>query len=334
VFEYFEPASFEELFALWVKCGPEAAILAGGTDLLVNLRQCAVAPRNVINIKSIPDLRFIAEQDGLQIGALTLLHEVDLHPRIRGEFAVVGEAAHRVASLQIRHMGTVGGNICQSRKCLYYNQSHIDLFMRQSLSPCFVKGGSGCHAAGKDSLFHSVVGAKRCWASSCSDLLVALVCCDAAVEIRGPAGSRSVAAADFWPGPEAGKTALGPYELVSAIHIGALPDGARSTYLKDSRDARDFAIASVAARIAGSTGGRCTDVRVVLGGVSPVPFRATMIEDALEGKILELGLIDEAAELALKDARSGGPSTEFKIIKTRSLIREALNSLLTQKERV
>ncbi len=334
MFEYFEPASFEELFAIWERCGPDAALLAGGTDLLVNRRQGAVSPKNVINLKGVPGLRYINETgDGLDIGALTLLHEVDIHPRIRSGFTVLSEAAHNVASLQIRHMGTIGGNICQSRKCVYYNQSQIDLFMRQSLSPCLAKDGSKCYAAGKDSLFHSIVGARGCKAPNPSDLLVALTCCDATVEIRGPRGSRTISAADFRPGPDPGETALGPYELVSAIRIEPLPAGTRSIYLKHSRDSRDFAIASVAARLAVGPEGRCTDVHIMLGGVSPVPLKATRVEDALKDAVLVSQAIDEAAELALTDARSRGPQGDFKIVKTRRLIKEALKSLLTAEER-
>ena len=329
MFEYLEPKTFEESFSLLDQYGSEARILAGGTDLLVNMRQKAVEPHHVINIKSLPDLSFIEhdKKTGLKIGALTLLHDIETHAGIRNEFSAIAEAAHEIGSLQIRNMGTIAGNICQGRKCVYYNQSHIDLFMRESLAPCFAKGGSSCHAAGKDDLFHSLVGAKKCWASCCSDMLTALVCFNASIEIRGPGGLRNVQAEDFWPGPEAGKNVLDSNELVSGIYVPGFPASTRSVYLKLSRDSRGFAVTSVAARANINTDGICVDSGIVLGGVAPTPLRTKEVENALKGKPLGPKVIDEAAQMALKDARSRGQSTEFKITKTRSLVKDALNLL-------
>ena len=333
MFEYLETKTIDDAFPLLNKYGSEAKILAGGTDLLVNLREKAIAPQYLINIKRILDLSFIVhnQEAGLKIGALTLLHDIDTHADIRGKFTAIAEAAHEIGSLQIRNMGTVGGNICQTRKCVYYNQSHINLFMRQSLSECWAKGGSICHAAGKDSLFHSLVGAKKCWASCCSDMLTAFACFNASVEIISPSGSRSVPACDFWPGPEAGKSVLNSNELVSAIHSPSFPSGTRSLYLKHKRDSRGFAVVSIAARVDINRDDVCTDARIILGGVAPVPLWAKEVEDAVKGKRLEPKVINGAAQMVLKSAWSCGPSTEFKIIKTRSLIKDAL-SLLSNKK--
>jgi CO/xanthine dehydrogenase FAD-binding subunit len=329
MFEYFEPETIDEAFLLLNKYGSEAKILAGGTDLLVNVRQKAVEPRYVVNVKKISDLssKVDDENTGLRIGALTLLHNIDTHPKIRKELTAIAEAAHEIGSLQIRNMGTIGGNISQDRKCVYYNQSHINLFMRQSLARCWAKGGSICHAAGKDSLFHSLVGAKKCWASCCSDMLIALVCFNATVEIRSPDGSRSLPAKDFWPGPEAGMNGLNSKELVSEIHVPSFPSGTRSLYLKYKRDPRDFAVVSVAARVDVGGDDTCNEAAIVLGGVTPVPLRAKEVEKELKGKRLDRRIIDEVTQLVLKDARKHGPCTEFKVTKTRSLIKDALSAL-------
>ncbi|MHC1598265.1 MAG: FAD binding domain-containing protein, partial [Candidatus Methanofastidiosia archaeon] len=300
---------------------------------LVNMQQKAIEPHYIINIKSIPDLAYIAhdKKTGLKIGALTLLDDIDTHAAIRNGFSAIAEAVHEIGSLQIRNMGTIAGNICQDRKCIYYNQSHIDLFMRESLSPCFAKGGSICHAAGKDSIFHSLVGAKKCWASCCSDMLVALVCFNARIEIRGPGGLRSVPAEDFWPGPVAGKTALSSNELVSGIYVPGVPDSTRSVYLKYRNDSRDVPIISVAAKVDFNSDHTCGDVSVVLGGVAPVPLRAEEVEDALKGKSLEPKIIEEAGKMVLKNVRGKqGQNAKFKIAKTRALIKDALNLLSEQ----
>jgi CO/xanthine dehydrogenase FAD-binding subunit len=327
MFEYFEPTTLDEAFFVLDKYGSEAKILAGGTELLVNIRERAFEPHYVMNVKKIPDLspEMRNEKAGLRIGALTLLHDIDTHPEIRSKFTAIAEAAHQIGSLQIRNMGTIAGNICQDRKCVYYNQSHINLFMRQSLLPCRAKGGSVCHAAGKDSLSHSLIGAKKCWAACSSDMLIALACFNASIEIKSPNSSRSVTAEDFWPGPNAGKNVLKSDELVSGIYVPSFPADTRSVYLKYKRDSRDFAIVNVAARVNISKDQTCVEAGVVLGGVAPVPFRAKEVEHALNGNRLEPKVIDEAAHRALKGARSRGPCTEFKIVKTRSLIREALS---------
>jgi CO/xanthine dehydrogenase FAD-binding subunit len=329
MFEYLEPKTIDEALLLLDKYGPKAKIIAGGTELLVNIRQKAIEPNYVINIKRIPGISLIVndEEAGLRIGAQTLLHDIERHAVIKNHFTAIADAAHEIGSLQIRHMGSIGGNICQDRKCVYYNQSHISLFMRQSLTPCWAKGGSICHAAGKDSLFHSLVGAKKCWASCCSDMLTALVCFNARIDIRNPNGLRRVPVEDFWPGPEAGKNVLNSNELVSGISVPHFPTGVRSLYLKHKRDSRDFAVVSVAARVGLNGDDRCLDTAIVLGGVAPVPIRAKEVEDAVKGKRLEPNMIEEAGHMALKSARSRGPCTEFKITKTRSLVKEALRLL-------
>jgi CO/xanthine dehydrogenase FAD-binding subunit len=333
MFKYLEPKTVEDYFSLSRRYGAKAKILAGGTELLVNIRQKAIDPQYIINIKKIPNFHFIEyKQDiGLKIGPLTTLYDIENHADIRSKYTAIAEAAHQIGSFQIRNMGTVGGNICQGRKCVYYNQSHINLFMRQSLPPCWARGGETCHAAGKDSLFHSVVGAKKCRASCSSDMLVAFVCFDAIVDIRTSGGSKRVPAKDFWPGPEAGKNVLIENELVSEIRVPSFPPDTRSVYLKYKRDPKDFAISSIAARASIDENRTCIDVAVILGGVAPVPLRVKDIETALKGKIFEPRLIDKALKMILKDLPSRGPNTEFKITKTKRLIEDAL--ILLSKER-
>lgn len=329
MFEYLEPRTREDLFSMLDQYGPAARVLAGGTDLLVNIRQKAIEPQHLINIKNIHDLSFI-EQDhdgALRIGALTLLSDVEVSEATRSSFQVITDAAKQIGSLQIRNMATIGGNICQSRKCVYYNQSHIDKFMRDSLAACIAKGGDTCHAAGKDSLFHALIGAKRCHASCCSDMLTALVCSDAAVVAEGPAGNRRIPASDFWSQNEAGTTSLRPNEIVSTIEIPAWPAGTRSCYLKYKRDSRDFAVTSVGARVTLDEEGICTDIRVVLGGIAPAPFQARSVEEALRGTKLVPDVVQRAAEALLEDVRIHGEAAEFKVAKTRRLIADAIERI-------
>lgn len=334
MFEYTSPSDMKGLFAVLTEHGPAASLLAGGTDLFVNMRQKAIDPQIIVNLKGIPGLDGITmgEKDEVTLGPLVTLSQIAKSDLLVQRYEVLADAAERVSAKQLRNMGTVGGNICQLRKCYYYNQSHVDLFMRESIKPCLARGGSVCHAAGKDSLFHSVVGMKKCRASCCSDMLVALACCDAKILVSGPGGARAVSALDFWPGPEAGVTALDKAEIVSGIQLPVLAVGTRSIYLKYKRDPRDFPVTSVAARAAVDQAGTFSDVRVVLGGVAPLPWRAEEVERALNGSNFGESALRGAAALALRDCRSFGPATDFKIVKTRQLVRQALEALATGRD--
>ncbi len=329
MYEYLAPRSMPELLSMLVSCGHSAKVLAGGTELMVNMRQRAIAPSHIVNLKRIPALDSLekTEDGGVRIGPLVRLIDIERDKRVLTDFTVLANAAHSIASWQIRNMGTIGGNICQWRKCQYFNQSHIDLFMRQSLSPCYAKGGLVCHAAGEDSLFHSLTGAKRCRATCCSDMLPALACAGAEIEISGPSGTGIIPAEDFWPGPEAGVTTLKLGEVVSGIVVPSFPTGTRSLYLKYKRDSRDFPVVSVAARVTFGASQVCTDARIFLGGIAPIPFRAKDSEDLLVGSRLERAEIEAASGLLLSAARTYGISTDFKIAKTRSLLRDALSQL-------
>jgi len=325
-FEYFDAKTVKEAVSLLEKYGEEAKIIAGGTDLLVNIRE-AVTPRYVINIKNIPNLSYINHEggNGLNIGPLTLLHDIEVSSEIREKYDILANAAHQVGSLQIRYMGTLGGNLCQDRKCLYYNQSHVNLFMRQSIAPCWVRGGSVCHTIGKDNIYQALIGGKKCWAPCPSDLAITLVSLDATVKIVGPNGEKILPVEQFFT--DAGETVLKFNELLTEVKVSPQPDGGGSVFLKYKRGSRDFAIASVAVSMKIDRNGVCEEARIVLGGVSPLPLRSEESEAAVRGKKLEDSVIEDASQAALKNARAWGPATDFKIVKARRLIGDALRTL-------
>jgi len=330
MFEYFEPESAQEAISLLGRYGEEAKILAGGTELLVNVRQKAASPKYLVNIKKTKEqLSLLGEKDeGFRLGPLCLLHDIEQEPYIKRNYSAIHEAAHQIGSFQIRNMATLGGNICQDRKCVYYNQSHVDLFMRQSLMDCWARGGKVCHAAGKDSLFHSLVGVEKCWASCSSDMLTALSCFDATIEIRGKNGVRTVQASSFWTGPDAGNKDLGSDELVTGVKLPHLPEETRSVYLKYKKDPKDFAIVSVAARMRMEKNGICEEMALYLGGIAPVPYRAVSVEEALKGKQIGTEAIVDAVKDFLEETKTRGPAMEFKVARTRSLLKNAMLRLL------
>jgi CO/xanthine dehydrogenase FAD-binding subunit len=202
-FEYFEPATLSEASSLLSRYKGEAKVIAGGTDLLVGMKQGIINPRYLINIKKIPHLNHIDydEKKGFSIGALTTLHAVETSLRIREKIRLLAEAAHRVGVTRIRNIGTIGGNLCQDSKCLYYARTHLWRW-----APCYRGGGDVCYA---------VDGAKRCQAMATAETAPALLCLGAKVKVTGLKGERAVAIDDFFG--SAGETNLGADAILTEI---------------------------------------------------------------------------------------------------------------------
>jgi len=235
------------------------------------------------------------EEGGLKIGALTKLNDIVRSPVVRKKFGVLSVAADAVATPQIRNLGTVGGNICQDVRCLYYRYPHqIGGRIR-----CKRKGGTSCPAATGDNRLCSIMGGEGCFAVCPSDMAVALAVLKADVEVRGPDGYRIVPVNEFYT---YSGNVLGPAEIVTAVTVPP-PGGVQAVFLKFRlRDAVDFAVVSVAAAMS-MEDGLCREARIVLGAVAPVPIRATTTEAFLQGREPTEEATEQAAALALEDAR-------------------------------
>ncbi len=263
------------------------------------------------------------------MGALTLLRTIERSPRVERKWGILSDAAGALATLQIRNAGTIGGNICQTVKCVYYNQSQVTDFMRKSLDPCWKRGGAVCHAAGEDDLQHSMLGGtvKGCVASTASDMATPLIALGGRVRALGPGGERLIPLEDFFLG--AGETALRPNEIVTGLLLPEPPPGAGSSYLKYSPDLRAHAAVNVAALVELVPGdGVCKEVRLVLGGVAPTPLRPRAEEEKLTGEKVSAASIEAAARSALEGARARGPAGRFKRKKAEVMVAEALRLAL------
>lgn len=266
----------------------QARVIAGGTDLLGELKEGVISPARLVSLAGITRLRGIETGDeGARIGAMTTLSEVAAHPHIRANYAALAQAAASVATPQIRNVGTLGGNLCQRPRCWYY---------RSPLFDCRKKGGAECFAHNGMNKFHAIFGGAICPAVHPSDTSVALVALGAEIELAASDGERALAADNFFAPPEADARAenvLQAGEIVAEVHLPAPAAGLRSVYLKaKERQAMDFALASVALA-AIVRGGRIERARIALGGVAPVPHRARDAEDALAG--MRLPDVDAAA---------------------------------------
>ncbi len=297
-FDWAEPQNIEQAMALLAKGGGRAAMMAGGTDLITEIKEGVAQPDLVIDLRSIPGLSFInKEKDGVHIGAMTTVAELAAHSSLGQEYPGLHQAAMSIGTPQLRNVGTVGGNLCQRPRCWYYRDAQI---------VCRKKGGSQCFAFRGRNKYHAIFGGGLCYIAYPSDLAPALISMGAQAVIVSPRGERKIPLEDFYALPSENvrrENVLAQDELLREIHIPPAGKSEKSAYIKlKERGTWDFALVSAAAAGAAS-GKRLGEVRLVLGGVAPVPWRLTKAEAAVKGKTSSPSLIKEAAQLALQDAR-------------------------------
>ena len=322
-FEYVEAQTLDEAVALVSEPGSEA--MGGGTDLLTQVRDGVVSAERLVSLAAIPGMAAIAETAaGLSIGAAATIADIAAHPVVLRRYAALAEAAGGLATPQIRNEATIGGNLNQRPRCWYY---------RSPLIPCLKKGGDRCYALAGNTRLLCVTGGDRCYIVHPSDTAVALSALDGRVATAGPNGGRELAMGEFFAGPGRDmlrENVLEPGELVLRI---LLPSDApeRSVYLKvREREAGDFALVSVAAALTLDGDGQdavISKARIALGGVAPVPYRATEVEDYLAGRTVSEVDPAEAAALALPNA-APLPQNAYKVPMGRNLVKRALTLLL------
>jgi xanthine dehydrogenase YagS FAD-binding subunit len=318
-FELYQPDTVENAIDLARRIGEGAWLMAGGQDSLDWFKDRVKRPRAVIELTGIQDLSGIRETaDGLEIGALTTLTEIETSDIVREKYSLLASAASKVASPQIRNAGTLGGNLCQDARCWYY---------RYGVN-CYRAGGNSCYADTPQGLNreHCLFGASRCVAVSPSDLGTASVALDAQMVIRSAEGERVVPAEEFFIGPAVDitrMTALKPGEILTAVRYPATWAGARFYFEKvTDRNTWDFALVSVASALK-LDGGNITDARIVCGGVECVPRRLKAVEQLLVGSPRN----DEVAKLAGTTAVRGATTlnfNHFKVPLMENLVRRAI----------
>jgi xanthine dehydrogenase YagS FAD-binding subunit len=317
-FAYHRARSIED--AVGRLAEPGALPLGGGTDLLVLLEEGLARPSALVDLRAIPGARAVeARPDGsVRIGAAARVNDLAEHAEIRRRFPALAEACAAVGTTALRHMGTIGGNLCQRPRCWYFRRG----------IPCLKNGGGSCPAATGENRYLAILGGGPCYIVHPSDPAVALTALGARVEVHGARGVRSVPIERFYALPAARldhETVLEAGEVVAAIELPAASAGGRQRYDKlMQRGSWDFALASVAA--ARRDDG---DVRLVLGGVAPVPWRipASVEEDVASGGV-EPDDVATLAERALHDARPLAQNG-YKVTLAAALLRRAITFLLS-----
>jgi 4-hydroxybenzoyl-CoA reductase subunit beta len=267
-----QPTSVEDAVSLH-GAAPDGRYLAGGSDLLVNIRRGIEQPDSLVYVNNIPEMRAITEtSDQITIGGAVTLRELSGNSAVAEHFAAVAQAAGEVAGPRHREYGTVGGNLCLDTRCVFYNQSE---WWRAANNYCLKYRGEICHVA---------PGGKKCFAAFSGDVAPALLLFDAEVEIAGPDGRRRMPLADLYRNDGMDHLTLRPGELLVAIHVAKLTTSISSApiasaYAKSRiRGSIDFPLAGVAVAMA-VAGGKITDLRIALTGVSPLPFLAKGMDD-------------------------------------------------------
>lgn len=317
-FKHFNAYSIEEAVSLLRHYGDMACIIGGGTDLLGKMKDAILPayPEAVINIKTIPDLNYIAQSEGmLKMGALATLSEIADSEIVMSRYPALAQAARRVASPQIRNTGTIAGNICQDIRCWYYRS-------RNNRFSCLRKKGGRCYAIKGDNRYHSIFGGSvsgGCLAVHPSDTAPALIALGAKIKTS----SRIIDAQDFFEVKPIKTTVLGTDEIVTEIQLPEPPPGTSSTFLKFAlRQSIDFAVVNCAAMIT-TKDGKVEDARICLNAVHVVPYRAVQSERVIVGNSLNEAIAEEAGQAAVAQARPL-EHNKYMVAVARTLVKRAI----------
>lgn len=324
-FEWTNPATLNEAVKL-LGVGPATDIdeaprpIAGGQDLLTTMKDYTSRPTRIVNLKNIPGLNKITvTARGLTIGALVTLTELEEHAEVKKNYPGLAEAAHSIATPQIRNLGTVGGNLCQRPRCWYFRLEEVN---------CLKKGGSECYAASGENKYNAIIAGGPSYIVHPSDLAPILVALGARVTVVGARGRRAIPLDKFFTLPTEGnirrENVLKNDEIITEIYVPASALASRSTYLKfKERESLDFALASVAAAVELAPNRTVRAARIVLGGVAPIPWRVPVAEKYLVGKTLNANILAEAGKLALAEAQPLEKNA-YKVPLTQTLVRRAV----------
>ena len=318
-FEYAYPKTVASIPALLSATEGASLLYAGGTDVLARMKEGLVKPERLVNLKAVQELDYLEEkEDGLHIGATVQLTPFVKSP-LTQKYPGLVEAAKSVATLQLRNMGTVGGNLCQRPHCWYFRSRHFS---------CLRKGGDVCFAVSGENKYHAILGGGPCFIVHPSDLAPMLIALDAKVNILGPAGERQLPLDDLYVLPETDvlhETVLSPQEIITSVTVPK-SDG-KSHYLK-FRERRSFDFAMVSVAVAASVSGKkLNDVRVVYGGVAPKPWRAKAAEAVLEGQEATEDLVEKAGAEEMQAAVTL-EKNEYKVILAKNLLKKAIRDLM------
>jgi 4-hydroxybenzoyl-CoA reductase subunit beta len=324
-FTFHSPQTVREAADRLAEAGAGAMLVAGGTDLLPNMKRRQQVPSTLIGLRRVAELRQVANGDGVTIGAGVTLTELVRDLRFRqgaggrapGPYGALWQAAAQVATPHLRNMGTIGGNLCLDTRCNYYDQNYE---WRKSIDFCMKKDGETCWVA---------TSSPKCLAVSSTDTAPALLALGAEVTLVSADATRRIAASDLYQNDGINYLTRRPTEILTSIHVPSL-DGWRSAYWKlRRRGAFDFPVLSIAIAVKLIADGTVEAARVVLGAVASRPIVAPAAAAALIGRRLNDETIAEAAERAAQPAKPMD-NTDFSLVWRKRVTRDFVGYALRE----
>ena len=315
-FNYLEPESVAEALTLLAN-HQDAVIKAGGTDLIPRLKRRLVEPKSLINLSGLSDLDFIRKntRGGLHIGALTPLQKIESSPLVQERFGALANAVAKIASIEVRNVGTLGGNICLDTRCEFYNQSPL---FRSGADPCIKAGGSKCYVSRKGN---------RCHGLFCADAVPLLMVSEAKLKIISASDERRIPIQDFYTGDGKVPFSLLRNQIVAEIEIPEAVREARAAYLKFRfREGMDFPVVGVAvSRPNGQDEDEPRGIRIGVGGATSRPFRCLKAEAILKTEKIDSKVLEKAGDTAVEEmqmtSHSGCPVSYRRTLVKQLMIR-------------
>ena len=314
-FEWVDATSVNQALAAVTS---DSMFKAGGIDLLDLMKDDIAGPKRLVNIRNIQRLDQIREDEqGLHIGPLTTLTQIEEQPIIQKKYTAISDAAGRVATPQIRNMATIGGNLAQRPRCWYFRSEDFQ---------CRKKGGKHCFAQDGENDYHAIFDNRTCAIVHPSGLAVPLVALNARLEITSPKAKREVRLEEFFISPEQDvmrENILQPDELITDITVPAT-DARTAYYKQGEKESFDWPIADVAVALNMQVS-RCTKASIVLGAAAPYPYRAKAAEAQLSNAVINEDTARKAAQQAMAGAtplaKNGYKIPIFEAIIRRTILR-------------
>ena len=290
-YEFHRPRSLNEAIDLLGRHEQDSMLVAGGTDLMPNMKHRLFTPNHLIGLKSVVELHGVTvENDELVVGAAETLTDVSLHPLVKSHAPSLAKAAGLVAGPQLRNMGTIGGNLCLDSRCTYYNQTY---FWRNALGFCLKKDGDVCHV--------TKVG-KKCVAAHSADTPPVLITLDATVELVSPGGTRTVKVADFFLADGIWNSVRRRDEILTRVRIPLPPANRKVAFQKmRQRQAIDFPLLNVAV-VVDLNGDTISAMKMVVSALGARPREITGLDRVATGKPLSTDTIEAVADRAYQQS--------------------------------
>lgn len=294
-YQYHRPSNLEEVLGQLLELGQRGTVKAGGTDVFLRIKQGITQTGNLVDIGAVEDLNYITFDDerGLSIGAVTTLRTIEKSPGVIKHFSVLADAASKVGSVQIRNIGTIGGNLCQDNMCWFYNQSGL---WKNTESSCFKAGGRNCHLMNDRE--------DVCYATYRGDLAPLLIALGAEVKIQSAAKERVIPLEQLYTGNGKHPLTLNSEELLREICIPPIKGNSGSCYLKLAhRKAVDYPLVGVAGFLETDTSGIVTNAKLVMTAVDTAPVVVEEAAALIIGKHANGLVLEEIAQTAYKRAK-------------------------------